>query len=508
MKLKENILNTYFSSVFQLTSCNSKYLIYFLCIFFILFLLYLFIKYRESLDGGSGYINIAEDKKMKIYNQKEHYSNYIFLNEDINSPTLNKSNKKIEKLIHKIPGDLERLQKITKIDNNGVLHEPRTTVDQLSKQSLQGSTEIISNKYPNSFGISKSFVDSDIENSLPVSEKSYASDKLDKSIEIQLIPGKFVSKVNPLDKPEPICSAQFMEKFSPCDRPISKTTIPKSEGVYYHEDSLLNQSEQIFSENNFSFKKYYLIKPLKLQFEDYIQNTTNPNIYFIEKFNDISEKFPKIIPILISQNTLYYKYSIFNTPQNTNYLANIKMLNNKSMFAEFMMNNFNKNIPLTYYYNYKDKTYISKNKDNSKKIQKANNSVSGKNINIIYKVDVNLKDVIVSKYHQHSIFYVGHYLVKNGNIIRDIYLSQKNNDPNYIHKGAVKRYTVLNEHYPELDIFNKIFKKLNYTGFACSDFIIENDNVLVFEINPRIGGSMRKDKDILNFFWNTLVEHF
>jgi hypothetical protein len=143
-----------------------------------------------------------------------------------------------------------------------------------------------------------------------------------------------------------------------------------------------------------------------------------------------------------------------------------------------------------------------------KKIQKANNSVSGKNIKIIYNIDLNIKNIIVSKYHQHSIFYVGHYLVKNGNIIEYIYLSQENKDPNYIHKGAVKRYKILDEYFPELNIFSKIFKKINYTGFACSDFIIENNNVLIFEINPRMGGSMRKDKNILNIFWNSLVNNF
>jgi predicted ATP-grasp superfamily ATP-dependent carboligase len=90
-----------------------------------------------------------------------------------------------------------------------------------------------------------------------------------------------------------------------------------------------------------------------------------------------------------------------------------------------------------------------------------------------------------------------------------MYLLQNNNDPNYIHKGAVKKYTILdNDNYEPFKIFEKIFKKINYTGFACSDFIVEDNNLLIFEINPRMGGSMRKNKFILNSFFDVLVNNF
>jgi hypothetical protein len=292
------------------------------------------------------------------------------------------------------------------------------------------------------------------------------------------------------------------------------------QNALYPEEDYIRSNKMKFMESskrgvhsslsNLELKKFYVVKQYQIQHKNLIKNTTHKYINFTDNFNDIKHINPKIIPITLLHNNLYYNNSIFNLSTNKYYLYNIKMLNNKTLFAEFMMNNFNKNIPLTYYFNYKNKTYINENFINSdKKIKKANNSAGGKRIEIIYNIDLNMKDIIISKYHEHSIFYVGHYLVKNGKIIEQMYLSQNNNDPNYIHKGAVKKYTILEDNgYSEFNIFNKIFEKINYTGFACSDFIMENNNVLVFEINPRMGGSMRKDKKILNKFWNAIVSNF
>jgi hypothetical protein len=55
-------------------------------------------------------------------------------------------------------------------------------------------------------------------------------------------------------------------------------------------------------------------------------------------------------------------------------------------------------------------------------------------------------------------------------------------------------------------IFEKIFNDLNYSGFACPDFIIYNEKITIFEINPRPGGSLVANITYLNLFLDTLNE--
>ena len=73
---------------------------------------------------------------------------------------------------------------------------------------------------------------------------------------------------------------------------------------------------------------------------------------------------------------------------------------------------------------------------------------------------------------------------------------------------SIRNYNILNNIERNDIIFEKIFKKLNYCGFSHSDFIIENNKIIIFEINSRIGGSLSKDVPILNDFLNSLVQNF
>lgn len=52
----------------------------------------------------------------------------------------------------------------------------------------------------------------------------------------------------------------------------------------------------------------------------------------------------------------------------------------------------------------------------------------------------------------------------------------------------------------DIDIFTKFFTMTNYTGIACIDFKIENNQVFVFEINPRAGGTIIHRGDIYKLF--------
>ena len=55
-------------------------------------------------------------------------------------------------------------------------------------------------------------------------------------------------------------------------------------------------------------------------------------------------------------------------------------------------------------------------------------------------------------------------------------------------------------------IVDQIFKDLNYSGFAVCDFIIVNDRIVIFEINPRPGGSLIHNEKYLNIFLDKLLE--
>jgi len=70
------------------------------------------------------------------------------------------------------------------------------------------------------------------------------------------------------------------------------------------------------------------------------------------------------------------------------------------------------------------------------------------------------------------------------------------NNKNYIQKGKMSNYVKVIDNRIDfcMDIFSKIFTKLNYTGFACADFKLYDDNLKIFEINPRLGGTIINDR--------------
>jgi hypothetical protein len=258
--------------------------------------------------------------------------------------------------------------------------------------------------------------------------------------------------------------------------------------------------------------KYYIIKGNDElgNFNNFKNNTKNiTSIFFVNKYENIDKNDNyKIIPTTVDDTLLYHNDDNFIF-SNNNLLLNLNILENKSIFTKFMMDNFIDNIPYCYFYNYDNTTFINNNiDDNFKKIQKPNNLCASINIYIINKINFDLKNIVVSKYHDHIEFYVGHFLIKDGIIIKKIYFKTFNNIKNYIQKGSIKNYNILNNIDCNDIIFENIFKKLNYCGFSHSDFIIENNKIIIFEINSRIGGSLSKDVPILNDFLNGLVQNF
>jgi predicted ATP-grasp superfamily ATP-dependent carboligase len=100
-------------------------------------------------------------------------------------------------------------------------------------------------------------------------------------------------------------------------------------------------------------------------------------------------------------------------------------------------------------------------------------------------------------------------LILNGKIIDKVYFYNTNDDKNLIKKGKITNYQVTEKLLNELDdsIFDMIFDNLKYSGFACIDFTIKNENIIIFEINPRPGGSLIYNKKYFDKFIDTIISH-
>jgi len=192
-------------------------------------------------------------------------------------------------------------------------------------------------------------------------------------------------------------------------------------------------------------------------------------------------------------------------------VQNIETLDNKCLFAKFMMENFPNSIPRTISIKTNCIDYIDHidcidnvNDDmNFKKSMIRKNAVgaSGYKTTILQKFSDcdRTIDTVVSEYITHKEYYVGHFLFYKGTFIKQIYFkgivdARVLKDAYFIKRGPVRRYSVVEaDQMPcDLTIFENIFKKLDYSGFACSDFIIVDKNVIIFEINPRPGQSNRR----------------
>lgn len=205
-----------------------------------------------------------------------------------------------------------------------------------------------------------------------------------------------------------------------------------------------------------------------------------------------------ILPIC--QSDYFYKNSIFKNTKET-----IELLDNKSKFGKYMLQNFPESVPTIYSYQFSDETYVRPS-ENEKLIQKPNTGCGGTGITIVKHIDTTLKNHIVSQYIEHKTYYVGHFLVKKGIIYEKIFFCSSHPYINGIKTGRTINYTVLPELLVDDSIFNNIFSNLSYSGFADCDFTIVNDRIIIFEINPRPGGSLVQNKVYFNKFIDSVVK--
>jgi predicted ATP-grasp superfamily ATP-dependent carboligase len=228
----------------------------------------------------------------------------------------------------------------------------------------------------------------------------------------------------------------------------------------------------------------------------------NNKITYFDNITKIDISNYKIIAISIENYKLYnnLENNIFN-----NDLNNIEILNNKSLFGNYMKEKFIEYIPTIYYYNYNDITYINKPLENILLIIKPNIGYGSCGIKIGYNIfDKFTKNCIISKYIPHTIYYSGHFLVLNGIIIKKVYFYANKSNKQLVIKGRIANYKIIDKLNIDDTIFDKIFIDLKYSGFACVDFIISNNNIIIFEINPRPGGSLIHNNEFFNIFIDKL----
>lgn len=203
----------------------------------------------------------------------------------------------------------------------------------------------------------------------------------------------------------------------------------------------------------------------------------------------------KILPVSL---TGYEKYDLH--PDNVfrnNYNSAI-IFENKGLFAQFMLqNNLHDYIPKVYYItNILEDEKLYTDIKFRKFIKKPVLGASGRSIKVIKtkrdltKIINEEKDIIISEYLDHTYYYSGHMLILNGKIIKKLFFGAENKTENFIKKGQILNYIVLESIGCDDSIFNKIFSLTNYSGFVCIDFIKLNNHIYIFEVNARPGGSL------------------
>jgi len=100
-------------------------------------------------------------------------------------------------------------------------------------------------------------------------------------------------------------------------------------------------------------------------------------------------------------------------------------------------------------------------------------------------------EYLIQEYIEGSNEYSGHFLVENGQIRwRTYYMTQRESNVAYIQKGRMIEYATAMLAPRHEEILKQIFVALTYTGFCCVDFKIHQGKICIFEINPRLGGTL------------------
>ena len=228
-----------------------------------------------------------------------------------------------------------------------------------------------------------------------------------------------------------------------------------------------------------------------------------------KSLHNYDKQYYKLLPISIDE---YVKYNgLENNVFFKNDINNITLCNNKSKFTKYMLQKFPIHIPKTYYYHFDNETFLNMDPiqlERNKMILKPNEDMGGNDIRVIYTFERNVKpNSIIQEYIDHDEYFVGHFLVFHGKIHTHVYFKSSEINKNGIKCGAIKKYIDLRILPIDDSIFSAIFSDLSYSGIADIDFIIDNNKIIIFEINPRPGGSLLTDCKYFNIFTDELLQY-
>ena len=216
-------------------------------------------------------------------------------------------------------------------------------------------------------------------------------------------------------------------------------------------------------------------------------NLINDLTNFVDKiinFNNIKLlKFEKyIIPLMEKDMLLLYENNINAIMPDINA---INTFSNKKLFYEYVIkNNLSIYIPKTYYSNdFLAQKYISK--------PYTNNNGNG----IVFLqpyVNKNINDTIIQEYIQSNEEYVCFLVALNGIIIHYVAYKSIINKVNHIKSSYLSDFEQI-----KIDLDDKYLKiielfllPIKYNGVCNVDFKIINDEIKIFEINVRLGGTL------------------
>jgi carbamoylphosphate synthase large subunit len=97
---------------------------------------------------------------------------------------------------------------------------------------------------------------------------------------------------------------------------------------------------------------------------------------------------------------------------------------------------------------------------------------------------------IVQEYIEGEVEYVTQVMCKDGDILWNATFESAVPQDGKVTMGAFKNPKLVNMNLEVIKVFRKIFKLANYSGPANVNFKIRNDKPVIFESNPRFGGTM------------------
>lgn len=196
------------------------------------------------------------------------------------------------------------------------------------------------------------------------------------------------------------------------------------------------------------------------------------NITDLPKNNDVI-----IIPLLEKHNIELHNYNIKSI---LNYHNTILFMNKKSFYDYAVENNLTQFVPIT-------NTKIP----NGKYIVKPFSENSGRKMFITTNIDnVSLDTFLFQQYLCTQYEYTTHIVANKGIIITSItYRFERNRQiRNNVTNNII--FTKIEIEEDHLNILQQFLIPCQYTGVCNIDYLIIDNKIIVFECNPRLGGSL------------------